>query len=225
MSTNETVSHIHPQNSASDITISRSSATRRQHASRLRASRRYGTQSRYMKLLGSAAGIAALILLVLAKFSIDGLESENQTLSVKARKQAIQLEESAARIRKLQQDVSVLVDKRIPDLHRLQFDKTIALNQQYVRDVIFTLTGIGSNKEYEYRVVLSNDSLNVAHPFVKVFLFDRLGIQLGMTRTSKYNAISEIDFITLQPGEIRSHSSKVPIDRNETPYYFLIITD
>ena len=225
MSTNKTVSHIHPRSSSSDIPNSGGSAARRLHAPRIRASRRFGTQSPYYKLLGSAAGLAALILLVLAKFSIDGLESENHALSVKARKHAIRLAESAAQVEKLHQEIRILVNERIPNLHRLQFDKTIALDQEYVRDVIFTLTGIGSNKEYEYRVVLSNDSLNVAHPFVKVFLFDRLGIQLGMTRSSKYNAISEIDFITLQPGEIRSYSSTVPLDRNETPYYFLIMTD
>ena len=225
MSTNETVTHIHPRSSSSDTPDPGASAARQLHAPRFRSRRRYGTQSRYFQLLGSAAGVAALILLVLAKFSIDGLESENQALAVKARKQAMQLEESAAQIEKLNQDISILVKERIPNLHRLEFDKPIALNQQYVRDVIFTLTGIGSNKEYEYRVVLSNDSLNIAHPFVKVFLFDRLGIQLGMTRTSKYNAISEINFISLQPGEIRSYSSKVPLDRNETPYYFLIMTE
>ena len=225
MNSNETVPHIHPRSSSVDNLNSGSSATRRPGPPRFPRRRRHEIQSRYIKLLVVFAGVTALILLVLAKFTIEGLESENQALTIKFRKQAIQIDQSEARIKTLRQDIRVLVQERIPNLHPLAFDETITLNQQYLRDIIFTLTGVGSAKEYEYRVVLQNDSLETVHTFVKVFLFDRLGIQLGMTRNSKYSTLSEADFITLQPGEIRSYSSKVPVDRNETPHYFLVTTE
>ncbi len=225
MNTNETVSHIYAGSSEPDIPNPGSFTTHRTPPPRFRGSRRYETRLRYFKLLGSAAGVTALVLLVIAKFAIEGLESENQILAVKTRKQAIQLEESQVQLKKLRQDIGVLVEGRIPDLHRLEFDKTISLDREYVRDIIFTLTGVGAEKKYEYRVVLHNDSLNTAYPLVNVFIFDKLGIQLGMTGNSRSDAFPTTELITLQPGEIRSYSSTVPLDRNETPVYFLVTTD
>ncbi len=146
-------------------------------------------------------------------------------LSIKARKHEVQLEYSEAQLKKLHQDVNVLVEGRIPNLHRLEFDKTIPLDQQHVRNIIFTLTGVGTDKQYEYRIVMHNDSLNIAHPLANVFLFDEVGIQLGMTRNSEFDTRSRVEYVNLRPREIRSYSSKVPLDRNEIPFYFLVTVE
>jgi hypothetical protein len=225
MKTNDIVSHIHPQRARADVSSSRGSTNRTRSSSRYHGRRRYEKQLTRIKLLGGTAGVVALILLVLAKFEIDSLEAQNRHLAIKARKQEVQLEHTNTHLKKLHEDMKVLVEDRIPNLHRLEFDKTILLDQKYVRNIIFTLTGVGTDKQYEYRMVLHNDSLNIVNPLVNVFLFDEVGIQLGMTKNSKIDTRSRVEYVDLRPGEIRSHSSKVPLDRNEKPYYFLVTVE
>jgi len=222
MKNNDNVSHIHSAPAAADVSNSRDSPNRNRSSSRYHRRRSYDKQLTRIKLLGGAAGVVVLILLVLAKFEIDGLEAQNRHLAIKARKQEVQLEHTQTHLKKLHEDIKVLVEDRIPNLHRLEFDKTIHLDQKHVRNIIFTLTGVGTDKQYEYRMVLHNDSLNIVNPLVNVFLFDEVGIQLGTTKNSKIDTRSRVEYGDLRPRETRSYSSKVPLDRNEKPYYFLV---
>lgn len=175
-----------------------------------------------MKLLLGVAGVAFLIAMVLAKFDIEELESANQQLGINATKQGDELTRTKTRLEKLESEVAEFVSGRIPYLHRIEFDKTIPVDQNYVRNVIFTLTGVGDDKKYEYRIVMHNDSMNIVHPFINVFLFDELGIQVGATKITKADATTKTEYTDLKQGETRSYSAMVPLERNETPYYFLL---
>ncbi len=78
MKSNDIVSHIHHRQAAADIPNPGSPPKRWPSSSRSHRTRRYETQLRYFKLLSGAAGVTALIMLVLAKFAIEGLEAQNQ---------------------------------------------------------------------------------------------------------------------------------------------------
>jgi len=125
-------------------------------------------------------------------------------------------------VKTLQEELAALVQGRIPNLTPLEFDVTVPSDQTYFRNISFTLTGTRSDRKYEYRVVLHNDSSALIRPDVTIFLFDALGVQVGMTKLSKEDATSELEHNSLKPGETRSYSSRITLDREAKPDYFLI---
>ena len=104
----------------------------------------------------------------------------------------------------------------------LEFDSTINIDHSYFRNIGFTLTGTSDNKNYEYRIVLHNDSLNVIAPAVTVFLFDDRGIQVGSTVLSKIDSTSKVEFNNLQPNETRSYTGRIGLNIHSEPKYFLV---
>ena len=101
-------------------------------------------------------------------------------------------------------------------------DEALAIDNDYIRNVIFTLVRNGSRTIYEYRLVLSNDGLSVIRPKVEIFLFNELGIQIGNAEVQARNATTNIDRMTLEPGEVRSYSDTIKMLRKGQPAYFLI---
>lgn len=128
----------------------------------------------------------------------------------------------AAAVERLEAEKEILVRGVIPGLRLLEFDSTISIDDQYVRNIGFTLTGTNQSKNYEYRIVLHNDSLNVVAPAVTVFLFDDRGIQVGTTVLSKIDATSKVEFNTLQPNETRSYTGRIGLNIQSDPKYFMV---
>ena len=54
------------------------------------------------------------------------------------------------------------------------------------------------------------------------FLFNELGIQIGNAQVEARNATTNIDRMTLEPGEVRSYSDMIKMLRQGEPAYFLI---
>ncbi len=125
-------------------------------------------------------------------------------------------------ISQLEQERAELVEKRIPHLRPLQFDVTIPIDKEYFRNINFTLTGTDHNRHYEYRAVIHNDGSASVEPDVTLFLFDELGIEVGKTRLSGKDTKAGTEAPTLQPGETRSYSSEIRLQRQADPKYFLI---
>ena len=115
-----------------------------------------------------------------------------------------------------------LVQGRIPNLMPLEFDVTVPSDQAYLKNISFTLTGTASDKQYEYRAVLHNDRLADIQPDVSILLFDALGIQVGKAKLSKNHTTSNAQQDDLKPGETRAYSSRISLDREAEPSYFLI---
>jgi hypothetical protein len=122
----------------------------------------------------------------------------------------------------LRSERDALVQGRIPHLLPLRFDEAIPIDTGYIRNVIFTLVKNGSNTVYEYRLVLSNDSLSIVSPKVEIFLFNELGIQIGNALVEPGDATTHIKRATLEPGEVRSYSAGIDMLREGKPVYFLI---
>ena len=122
----------------------------------------------------------------------------------------------------LEGEMATLVQGRIPGLNPLEFDLTVSLEQDYFKNISFTLTGTQADKKYEYRAVLHNGSPSVVRPNVTIFLFDARGVQVGKTQLSNDHATSEVEHTGLKPGETRAYSSRISLDRASDPAYFLI---
>jgi hypothetical protein len=154
----------------------------------------------------------------------NGEAHTHQQNTIKLRKLESSLEKVSAELEKVRSERDIMVKGRIPGISLLTFDEAIPIGDDFIRNVIFTLVKNGNNKVYEYRLVLSNDGLSVIRPEVEIFLFNELGIQIGNAHVQAGNATTNVDRVTLEPGEVRSYSDAIDILRQGEPRYFLIIS-
>lgn len=122
----------------------------------------------------------------------------------------------------LQEEKASLVKNRIPDLNPIVFDATLPIGQGYVKNVRFTQTGTETDRKFEYLAVLQNDGERRITPDVVIYLFDALGIQLGMARLASTDITLERTDDDLSAGESRSYFSQIALIRERDPAYFYI---
>lgn len=184
---------------------------------------RHGRRSRSSKtkmiaLLGIGLVVETAVLLV-SYVRMSVAESENLDLVLAERKQTQELQALRPKIEKLQSDIDMLARSRLPDLTPLEFDKVISVDKDYVKNVVFTLSGKGGQKAYEYKVVMHNGSLNLVHPQADILFFDDLGIQIGISRLGvQKDGTPTLEM--LDRNEIRSFSSKLELNEDSAPKYF-----
>jgi len=201
--------------SMSDRTTSRpshSSPSSYRHDTRIR---------RYRYLL---AGISILFLVVYEYtwFYIDGKSREYEQMLLELRKQEKTLAVTSRELETVKMERDALVRKRIPGLLPLTYDQTINIDNQYIRNIIFTQVKNGKKKSYEYRLVVHNDNLSTIHPEIQIMLFNDVGIQIGATTVEFRDPSTGIVHHVLQPGEVRSHTAVIKLQSDEEPRYFLL---
>jgi len=199
-----------------------------------RESRRYsrrGSSSRSSKKIFRLRILVAVLSVVLvvailgwivASMKLAGIREQFSQYQLNSRQEISNKENRQAEIDLLNKEKELLLKGVIPGLRSLEFDSTINVDDEYFRNIGFTLTGTSYTKNYEYRIVLHNDSLNVVKPEVTVFLFDDRGIQVGVTVLSKINATSKVEFNNLQPNETRSYTGRIELNIPSEPKYFLV---
>jgi hypothetical protein len=194
----------------------RSSRSRRSSHSR-RHSHRFG----YDSLLVPALSVALVILLLVAVFSGMKIASLNRTNGIlrtqldKKQDELTQLRPELAEARaEARKDLESLVESRFPQLHKLEFDKVIPVHDEYVRNILFTLIKKNDERRHEYRLLMENTAPASVLPEVRVVLFDRLGVQLGMDQLEKQEPLAS--------GESRSFSSFIETFVEGEPRYFYI---
>ena len=146
-------------------------------------------------------------------------ESENRVLVISERKQSEELQQLRPQVEKLRKEVTALTESRLPGLRRLELDKVLVLNQAYVKNVVFTVSGKGDDLKYEYKMTARNASLNLVHPQVDILFFDRLGIQVGISRIG-VNKEGAPTLDILERGESRSYSQNIALNGENRPEYF-----
>lgn len=122
----------------------------------------------------------------------------------------------------LQAEKASLVQNRIPDVNPMVFDATVPIGQGYVKNIRFTRTGTQTDSKFEYFVVLQNDGERRITPDVAIYLFDSLGIQVGMAKLANNNISSDTTSKDLQEGESRSYFSQIELIRERDPEYFYV---
>lgn len=198
-------------------------AHRRRRRSRHRRSAEF--RRGLMKAVAVAGGAVIALVILIMSIGLSSLSADNARLVTDNNRKTRALEQAQAELKTVTAQRDELVAGRIPRLQPLQYDQAIPLNQEYLRNVIFTLTRSSDASNHEYRMVLHNDSLSVINPQVKIVLFDAVGIQIGMARLSRSEATAEKDRTLLDPGEVRSYSGSIPIHGNQTPEYFLVLAE
>jgi len=129
-----------------------------------------------------------------------------------------------ARINQLETTVAQLNDEilalsqgRIPGLRRVEFDQVLQVDKKYVKNVVFSLTAKGDKKTYEFKMLLHNEGPDILQPDGSIALFDRAGLQLGITSFKKMQGS-----LFLAPGESRSYYDRVDLARAGDPVYYML---
>ena len=199
-------------------------SSHRGSSSRVRGSH-YG-RTRLIQILGVALALSLLInlLLAIALGSYVRKAGLLSGVSASLRLQLTDITEQAdsktKRIKTLGSEIKELTLKRLPGLIGLSYDEVIKVDKHYVKNIVFTRTGKNSAHFYEYKVVLENRE-SALQPALKVILFNRNGVQVGMSELSKDAEHGGI--LRLDQDEVRSHYAIVQLPDKAEPEYFQVI--
>ena len=179
---------------------------------------------RRYQLLLAGISILFLIILIFSWLQTARESSEYHQAILDLRKQEVLAKNLASELETVKNERDILVQERIPGLIPLTYDEAINIDNEYVRNIIFTLAKTGKKNIYEYRLVLHNNTLSIARPKAKIILFSDIGIQIGMAQIEQTDASTETDArAALDPGEVRSYTAAIDLTRNEEqPSYFLL---
>jgi len=211
-----------PHSEKSGSTSSRPKRQRRESMPRARSSRRRTTELRYTRIGLVVAVFALIILSISSKFSVQRLESEHDSLTIQVRKQERELKETHAALDLARAELKEMLEGRLPNLQQLNFDQATTIDDRYVKNVIFSLTGKGESRVYEYRLVMHNETLAMLAPNAEILLFDEVGVQVGSAAVTSEVATTRSNEKMLEPGEIRSYSAVIHMSRDSDPRYFVV---
>ncbi|TCO76064.1 hypothetical protein [Chromatocurvus halotolerans] len=200
-----------------------------ENQSRRRYSRNHQRAMKYMLVslvLGFLLIVTAIGWMVTA-FKLSSTREEFFSRQIPDRREVASAEHLRSRVAALEQEVltlreekASLVKNRIPDLNPMTFDATMPIGQGYLKNIRFTQTGTETDKKFEYLAVLKNDGERRITPDVVIYLFDALGIQLGMARLASTDITLERTDDGLSAGESRSYFSQIELIRERDPAYF-----
>lgn len=150
------------------------------------------------------------------------LNRQNQTL----RSSLVQTEEELHRVtpelQKLRVDLDALIRGKLPRLRKLEYDRVLPLDDQYLKNITFTEIVNRDNRSHEYKLVVQNNTDAPLWPEIQLLIFNELGIQIGSAEigTRQPNALKAG---SLGVGEVRSYTALMELaDGNATPAYFMI---
>ena len=201
-------------------------ASRREHIPsrrRSRSSYRHATTVKRYRFLLAGVSILFLVILIFSWLHAARKSSEHHQAILDLRKQEVLVKILTGELETIKNERDILVQERIPGLIPLTYDETINIDNEYVRNIIFTLAKTGKKKIYEYRLVLHNNTLSIARPKARIILFSDIGMQIGMAQLERNHATTETDSrVALDPGEVRSYTAAIDLIRDEEPSYFLL---
>jgi hypothetical protein len=175
-------------------------------------------------MLLAGVSILFLIILIFTWLHFARESSDHRQAILELRKQEVLTENLTRELEAVNNELNVLVQERIPGLTPLTYDETIDIDNEYVRNILFTLAKSGKKNIYEYHLVLHNNSLTIARLKAEIMLFNNVGIQIGMAQIEQTDAINDIDMrAALDPGEVRSYTAAIDLIRDEEPSYFLLV--
>lgn len=190
---------------------SRRSRSRRQHSSRNRT------------LVLALSGLLALAVFLLALVSItlggrvSHLSSSNRILTEELFKQEQEIRQLRPRLEASERELQMLMEGRLPNLHTLDQDQVIPVQERYIKNIVFTVVNSGAEKIHEYKLVMENPGLQRIQPRFRVMVFDRMGVQVGVDDVVLAEGLSV--------GESRSHASTLDVFMDSQPHYFAIDFD
>jgi hypothetical protein len=182
-------------------------------ASRRRALERANEQLKRTQRL-SWIGFAVLTFALCAwALRATSRERAAESLRLQQRGELLQLQRELDAARA---EIAVLVAGRIPGLHALAFDSVIPIGNAYVRNASFTRVEEAGVAQYEYKLVLANESDVMVQPLLDLVIFDRVGVEIGRARIGG----AEPDEKALFPGASRSYAGALALLPDSEPAWF-----
>jgi hypothetical protein len=182
-------------------------------------------QIRNLKLL-IAVLILALIATsmgwILAWSKMQIAEGEALALDADLRKMEREIDQGRERLAARESELVNLVEHRIPGLKPIETNKLLDINDKYVVNLTFSEAGTENASVLEYHTMLKNETAGIVLPKVTLYLFDEVGLQVGMNKLEKHNATTAAVLAELQPGETRSYHAELHVERNAEPKYYLL---
>ena len=186
----------------------------------VRRSRRQRSTARSSTLVAVLAGLLGLsvFLLVVGAITLGGrvttLANANRALTEELFRHEQEIRQLRPRLEASERELQMLMEGRLPNLHSLVPDQVIQVQEQYIKNIVFTVVNQGEDKIYEYKLVMDNaDQLRI-QPRFRVLVFDRMGVQVGVDEVELGDALGA--------GESRSHASTLDVFMDSQPRYFAI---
>ena len=170
-----------------------------------------------LKIWGLSAALLTTIVILFVTFVYtssrikvltDQVGSLQQQLYSKER----EVDDLKSRLTESKNEQDKLIEGRLPSVMKLVPDQVLAVNSDFIKNIVFTEVNEGGSKLYEYKLVVENLSHKIMVPKFRLLIFDKYGVQIGMDQVLRDEELS--------PGESRSYSSKVDFFMNEEPVYF-----
>lgn len=183
------------------------------HARRHRSSH----YKRRALILGFLLGMSLFALFAVSLMmvvQVAKLSNSNSMLRQGLAKSEGELEQTRNRLAEAEQDLAAVISGRFPNLMPLEPDKVFEVKQHYVKNIVFTVLKKDNEKMYEYKLVLENRYDYPVYPDLRLLVFDKLGIQMGVDDI--------LDDQELAPGESRSFSQTIDVFMNSDPSYFAL---
>lgn len=166
--------------------------------------------------------IAVSMAWLLVWTRLDDAEAEKLAMDANLRRISVDLQQTRARLEQRENELSALVEARIPGLAELVLNQLIGIDDRYVQNVTFFESGVADAKAIEYSVMLKNATEGMILPEVEIFLFDELGRQVGLAKLKKGDAITSAHLEELAPGESRSYHARIEVERGAVAKFYLI---
>ena len=190
--------------------------------SSIHRSRHHRSRRRTLLIIAlSIACFSMFIALVVMSVKLDDRRRELADITFLERKHSRKLSHLEPRVAELEAEIAALVESRLPHLTQLRFDKVFTVDQAYVKNIVFSLAGKGGIRTYEYKLLMENQEFHSIQPYIQVLLFDRNGIQIGLSELG----VDEDGKFTqpmLEHEEIRSHVDAIALSEDVTPEYFMV---
>lgn len=198
-------------------TESRETASGTQSVRRSRRQRSTSRSSTLAAVLGGLLGLS-IFLLVVGAITLGGrvtsLANANRALTEELFRHEQEIRQLRPRLEASERELQMLMEGRLPNLHSLIPDQVIQVQEQYIKNIVFTVVNQGEDKIYEYKLVMDNAGQLRIQPRFRVLVFDRMGVQVGVDEVELGDALGA--------GESRSHASILDVFMDSQPRYFAI---
>ncbi len=189
---------------------------------RARSRRSRGRRTRVHRHIPMFTGLVGVLLLaflviLFGAIKIASLSTTADVLQVALEESEAKLADTRSELAHAERQLEAAVQGRFPQLRRLEFDKVLPVHEGYVKNILFTLLKKPNKQNYEYKIVMENDTDFKTEPVVKILMFDNLGVQLGVDEVPHKQPLLR--------GEIRSYSSVIELLVPGEPAYFYVVTE
>ncbi len=185
-------------------------------------SRSWSRRSKLLLLLILVLVLIDFFTALLLGGQVYDLNRQNQALRSNLAQTEEELRQVVPELQKLRTDLDELIRGKLPRLRKLEYDRVLSLDDQYLKNITFTETVNRDSRGYEYKVVVQNNTRAPLWPEMRLLIFSELGIQIGNAEigTRHPNALKSG---SLSVGEVRSYAAAIDLaDKTATPAYFMI---